>query len=91
MPSGKLSKVAAVVGVGHSDYVADYARVRAGEKPHDSYGYASQAFRAALCDAGIARNDIDGLIVGPTTSYERLGEVLGLNVRWAGRPTPCCP
>ena len=85
MPGGKLSKVAAVVGVGNSDYVADHARVRAGEKPHDSYGYASVAFRAALADAGIDRSEIDGLIVGPTTSYERLGEVLGLNVRWGGQ------
>jgi acetyl-CoA acetyltransferase len=80
-----LSKVAAVVGVGHSDWSSDHASVRAGGKPHDSYGYASVAFRNALADAGIDRSEIDGLIVGPTTAYERVGEVLGLNVRWGGQ------
>jgi acetyl-CoA acetyltransferase len=80
-----LSKVAAVIGVGESDYVGDYARVRGGEKPHDSYGYAAVAFKAALRDAGIERDDIDGLIVGPTVAYERVGEVLGINPRWGSQ------
>ena len=80
-----LSKVAAVIGVGESDYVGDHARVRAGEKPHDSYGYATVAFNAALRDAGIARDDIDGLIVGPTVAYERVGEILGINPTWGGQ------
>ncbi|MGH7114353.1 MAG: thiolase family protein [Stellaceae bacterium] len=77
--------MAAVVGVGHSDWVTDYARTRAGDTPHDSYGYAAIAFRAALADAGIAREEIDGLIVGPTTAYERTGEILGINPRWGGQ------
>ena len=81
----QLSKVGAVIGVGHSDYISDYARVRAGEKPHDSYGYASVAFRNALDDAGIKRDDIDGLIVGPTVAYERIGEILGINPRWGSQ------
>ena len=80
-----LAKVGAVIGVGQSDYVGDYARVRAGEKPHDSYGYAAIAFRDALADAGISRDDIDGLIVGPTIAYERTGEILGINPRWGGQ------
>jgi acetyl-CoA acetyltransferase len=83
--SGDLAKVGAVIGVGQSDYVGDYARVRAGEKPHDSYGYAAIAFRDALADAGIDRDDIDGLIVGPTIAYERTGEILGINPRWGGQ------
>lgn len=83
--SSTLSKVGAVIGVGHSDYIADHARVRAGEKPHDSYGYAAVAFRNALEDAGISRDDIDGLIVGPTIAYERTGEILGINPRWGGQ------
>jgi acetyl-CoA acetyltransferase len=77
-----LKRVAAVVGVGHSDWVGDWKRVRAGERPDDSYGYATTAFRNALADAGLARDRIDGLIVGPTTAYERMAEVLNLNVRW---------
>jgi acetyl-CoA acetyltransferase len=83
--TSQLSKVGAVIGVGHSDYIVDHARVRAGEKPHDSYGYAAIAFRQALDDAGIKREDIDGLIVGPTVSYERIGETLGIDPRWGSQ------
>lgn len=78
----RLRRSAAIIGVGHSDWPGDWARVRAGEAPTDGYGYAATAFRAALADAGIARDRIDGLIVGPSTAYERLAEVLGLDVRW---------
>ena len=77
-----LARVAAVVGVGHTDWIADYAAVRAGSKPYDSYGYGAVAFRRALADSGLRCEDIDGLIVGPTTAYERTGEILGLDVRW---------
>lgn len=77
-----LSRVAAVVGIGHSDWVKDWQRVRAGERPDDCYGYAATAFRNAVADAGIDRSRIDGLIVGPTTAYERMAELLGLDVRW---------
>lgn len=79
------SGIAAVVGVGHTDWVEDYRRVRNGEKPHDSYGYAALAFTRALQDAGISREDIDGLIVGPTTAYERMGEILNIDPRWGGQ------
>jgi acetyl-CoA acetyltransferase len=80
-----LHKVAAVVGVGHTDWRGDYRRVRAGEKPRDSVGYGALAFKAALQDAGLGVADIDGLIVGPTTAYERVGEVLGIDARWGGQ------
>ncbi|MFC5337388.1 thiolase family protein [Leucobacter denitrificans] len=76
---------AAIIGIGQTDWVTDWKRVRAGEKPADSVGYAAQAFQQALKDSGIPKGDIDGLIVGPTTAYERMGEVLGLNVRWGGQ------
>jgi acetyl-CoA acetyltransferase len=77
-----LKRVAAVVGVGHSDWVGDWHRVRAGERPGDCYAYATSAFRNALADASMTRDRIDGLIVGPTTAYERMAEVLNMNVRW---------
>ena len=77
-----LNRVAAVVGVGHSDWVGDWQRVRAGERPGDCYAYAASAFRNALADAQMTRDQIDGLIVGPTTAYERMAEVLRMNVRW---------
>ncbi len=80
-----LHKAAAVVGIGQTDWVGDYARVRAGEKPADSYGYGAAAFRAALADAELHRDEVDGLIVGPTTAYERMGEVLGIDPRWGGQ------
>lgn len=80
-----LSKIAAVVGVGHTDYRGDWSRVRNGETPSDSVGYGASAFKAALADAGLTRDDVDGLIVGPTTPYERVGEVLGIDARWGGQ------
>jgi acetyl-CoA acetyltransferase len=82
MAVAPLHKSAAVVGVANTDWVEDYRRVRAGEKPFDSYGYGAVAFTRALADAGLTRDDVDGLIVGPTTAYERMGEVLGVNPRW---------
>ena len=78
-------KATAVVGVGHTDWAEDYRRVREGEKPHDSYGYATLAFKRALDDAGLTRADIDGLIVGPTTASERMGEILNIDPRWSGQ------
>lgn len=80
-----LSRVAAVVGVGHTDWVGDWRRTRAGEKPTDSVGYGARAFKAALADAGISRSDIDGLIVGPTVAYERMAENLGIDPRWGAQ------
>ena len=79
---GGLRRAAAVVGIGHTDWVGDWTRARAGEKPADSQGYALRAFNAALADSGLKRADIQGLIAGPTTAYERLGEVLGINPAW---------
>lgn len=82
MSAAPLYKTSAIVGVGNTDWVEDYRRVRAREKPFDSYGYGALALKRAVADAGLARDDIDGLIVGPTTAYERMGEVLGVNPRW---------
>lgn len=80
-----LSKVAAVVGVGHTDWRQDYAAVREGKVKYDSIGLGSLAFVRALEDAGLTRDDVDGLIVGPTTPYERMGEVLGIDAKWGGQ------
>jgi acetyl-CoA acetyltransferase len=78
-----LRRVAAIVGIGHTDWPADYARVRRGEKPFDSYGYGAVALWRAIADAGIERSDIDGLIVG-NMAYERAGELFGISPRWGG-------
>jgi acetyl-CoA acetyltransferase len=75
----------AIVGVGDTDYANDYSRARAGVPYQDSYGYATLAFARALADCGLERADVDGLIVGPTLSSERTGEILGLNPRWSSQ------
>lgn len=80
-----IKRAAAIVGIGQTDWRRDYQRVKEGERPTDSYGYGAQAFKHALSDAGIKRDEIDGLIVGPTTAYERMGEVLGIDARWGGQ------
>lgn len=81
-----LHKVAGVVGVGSTDWRKDYRAQRAGQSATlDSSGLGALAFVRALEDAGISRDDVDGLIVGPTTPYERMGEILGLDVKWGGQ------
>ncbi|WP_448624395.1 thiolase family protein [Geodermatophilus sp. URMC 64] len=80
-----LSGQVSVVGVGDTDYADDWRRARDGQVCDDSYGYAQRAFVRALADAGLTKQDVDGLIVGPTLAYERTAEVLGLDVNWAGQ------
>ncbi len=60
----------AIVGVGETDYGADYRgaggqAARKGEARYDSYTLASQALKRALDDAGLTKDDIDGLCTGP--------------------------
>lgn len=80
-----LHKAAAITGVGHTDWIADHKAVRAGGKPHNSFGYAAIAFKRALEDAGIKASEIDGLVSGPPTAHERMCEVLGINPRWGAQ------
>lgn len=75
-------RTAAVIGIGHTDWPTDWKRVRANDVPADSTGYGAEAFKAALDDCGIERDAIDGLICGPTTPLERMGEILGINPNW---------
>lgn len=81
----RLSRLAGDVGVGESDYAEDYRRTRAGERFSDGYGYGATAFKRAIAEAGLSRDDIDGLVVGPTLAYERTAEVLGIEPRWAAQ------
>src|SRR6266568_6139041 len=70
----KLKDKVAVVGVGTTAY---------GSFPDVSdYGLAAQAFKAAIADCGIDKNNIDGLGCCRIPYYARMGEVLGLNPRW---------
>lgn len=79
MPWGR----AAIVGVGAS---------RQGKLPGETAtSLAIEAFRAALDDAGMQKDEVDGLLTMPGTTspegakhYLALGETLGLNPRFTG-------
>lgn len=68
--------------------VAGIGRTKVDRDPGvDSMTHVARALRAAVEDAGLARDDIDGLMVGTgpeEASMDKLPEMLGLpNVRWA--------
>lgn len=69
-----LKNKIAVVGVGHTAY-GDFPLI-------SDYGLGAQAFKSAISDCGLEKNEIDGLLVCRVPSYARMGEVLGLNPRW---------
>ena len=85
---GRLKDTVAVIGVGETDYLADYragAKGNATEKGSgmlNSYQLAAKALKRALDDAGIDKSEIDGLVVGGPMSTERTCEVLGINASW---------
>jgi acetyl-CoA acetyltransferase len=85
LPNERLNGVAAVIGIGHTNWPDDHRTVRAGGKPFDAIGYAAISFVRALADAGIDRSEVDGLIAGPTTGTERMCEVLGIEPKWAAQ------
>ena len=66
-----LKDTVAIVGVGETDYGADYRGAGGkaagkGEARYDPYTLASRALKRALDDAGLKKDDIDGLCTGPT-------------------------
>jgi len=64
----------AFVGVGTTRY---------GNFPEtDSYGLGCEALSQALKDAGLKRDDIDGLIVNRIPSYERFAETMGIDPQY---------
>jgi len=69
-----LKNKTAIVGIGNTAY---------GDFPLSSdYALGAQAFKAAIDDCGLDKNEIDGLICCRVPSYSRMGEILGLNPRW---------
>lgn len=94
MPAADLARLrplrdtVAVVGVGETDYAADYrtapggGAAEKGGRATDSYTLAARAFKRALDDAGLKKDEIDGLCAGGPVAHERLSETLGLNPSW---------
>ncbi len=82
-----LKDTVAIVGVGDTDYGADYRSApnrtaERGSGRFDSYQLAARALRRALDDSGLEKGDIDALCVGGPIAHERMSETLGLNPRW---------
>ena len=83
-----LSRTTSVVGVGETDFNADYKAARAkapGYEGQTAEGLATLAFERALADSGVRRDDIDGLSVnflygGPSAA--ETAQLLGLQVRY---------
>ena len=84
----ELSRKAAVVGIGETDFHGDY---RAQRKPPPDYepptteGLATTAFERALADSGLTRGDIDGLTGSFTYGGpppDELAQLLGVKPRW---------
>jgi acetyl-CoA acetyltransferase len=65
----------AIVGVGQTDYRALHEE--RGVK-RDAYGLAAEALRLALDDAGLAKEDVDGLFTS-RVGYNRMADVLGVH------------
>jgi len=75
-----LKNKIAIVGVGTTEY---------GNFPQFSdYALGAKAFKAAVEDCGIDKNQIDGLVCCRVPFYARMGEVLGLNPRWTLQMPP---
>jgi len=87
-PLRELSRKAAIVGVGETDYHLDYKAARAkapGSEGPTPESLAITAFERALADSGLKREDIDGVSTsfiygGPDAATT--AELLGLRPRY---------
>lgn len=72
-------KKPAIIGLGRSDYRALWL-----DKSHgrDERALARDVFEQALKDSGLARQEIDGLLVSRVAEGKDLGRELGLSPRW---------
>ncbi len=85
----QVSGQVAVVGVGETDYSEDYETARQARRDGrdetgalDSYGLAALAFRRALRESGLKKDEIDGIAVGGRITHQRTCEILGINPVW---------
>lgn len=86
-----LSRAAAIVGIGETDYHADYQAERARAPGYEAptlEALLRLAFERALADAGLARSDIDGIAVSYTYGGPdpvETADLLGLQPRYGIR------
>lgn len=71
----------AIVGIGATQFGALY---RQRDATRSDYDLAAQAFSAALDDAGMAKDEVDGLLTARVRSYQHMADVLGIR-----RPRLC--
>lgn len=84
-----FARKAAIVGLGETDYAADYQAAKAkapGYEMPSPESLAATAFERALADSGLSRDDVDGIAVsflygGPTAADT--ARQLGLKTRYA--------
>lgn len=85
----ELSRKAAIIGVGETDFHEDYKAERARAPGYESptlEALIGKAFERALADSGLSREDIDGLSLSFTYGGpppEELAPQLGLKPRYA--------
>ena len=86
-----FARKAAIVGIGETDFHADYTAQRArepGYQPPSPEDLAITAFNRALADSGLERSDINGLAVSFTyggPSEADMARMLGLTPRYLKR------
>ncbi len=84
-----LSRRASIVGIGETDYGADYQAERTrpeGWTPPTEDSLLTTAFERALADSGLRREDIDGVTTSFTYGGPEAADVakmLGINARFA--------
>jgi acetyl-CoA acetyltransferase len=87
-PSREMSRKAAIIGIGETDYHLDYKAERArapGYEPPTTEGLVKTAFERALAESGLKREDIDGLSLSFTyggPNPDAAAEMLGINPRY---------
>ena len=84
-----LSRTASIVGIGETDYGADYQAERQrpeGWVPPTEETLLTTAFERALADSGLRREDIDGVTCSFTYGgppAEEVAKMLGVKARFA--------
>jgi acetyl-CoA acetyltransferase len=75
MAPTSVSDKVAIVGVGTTDFGAEYRLKR---PDLTAYDLAAEAFCTALGDSGLQRDEVDGLLCARVPTYERLATMIGL-------------